>query len=146
MKKCGKCKIIKEYAEYNKKTASKDGYRGNCKKCQALYRLEHKKTFKGKISKTYQDLRNRCKSKYFKNTKYYGLDYCTKDEFYKFSLNDTNYLNLYNKWKETNFQNRKTMPSIDRINNDKGYTTCNIQWVTYEDNLKKGNRKLKTIK
>jgi hypothetical protein len=56
------------------------------------------------------------------------LDWCnsTKKDFIK----------IHRKWKKSNFE-RKLAPSIDRIDNTKGYTFGNLQWITQSQNSKK---------
>jgi len=62
-----------------------------------------------------------------------------KEEFYQWSLNDTQYIRLFSNW-ESSFHILKLSPSIDRINNALGYTLDNCQWLSQRDNAIKGNR------
>jgi hypothetical protein len=48
------------------------------------------------------------------------------------------YFKLYKKWKEKSYKPSLT-PSIDRINNSKGYTFDNIQVITMGENTRKEN-------
>lgn len=41
MKKCSKCKEEKSFDEFYKKSTTKDGYYGHCKKCQNEYSKKH---------------------------------------------------------------------------------------------------------
>lgn len=59
----------------------------------------------------------------------------TKDEFLAFVKN-SNYLKLYKKWEKSNFD-YKLSPSVDRIDNRKGYSLDNIQLITKSENSKK---------
>jgi hypothetical protein len=49
-KVCTKCKIPKNIGEFNKRSALKDGYRTECKKCQAEYNGAYYQTEDGKKS------------------------------------------------------------------------------------------------
>jgi hypothetical protein len=42
MKTCSKCKITKDYPDFYKKSASKDGYRSECKKCNNQFSKDYK--------------------------------------------------------------------------------------------------------
>jgi len=46
------------------------------------------------------------------------------------------FVELHEAWKYSNF-NRKLTPSIDRIDNKKGYTVDNMQWMTLSNNSSK---------
>ena len=41
MKKCTKCKVIKDYKEFRTRKASKDGLQSNCKECEKEQRRAH---------------------------------------------------------------------------------------------------------
>lgn len=41
MKNCSRCFLSKEYCEFSKKTASKDGYKSHCKNCEKLDRMKN---------------------------------------------------------------------------------------------------------
>ena len=41
MKKCTKCKIIKDYKEFRTRKGSKDGLQSNCKECEKEQRKAH---------------------------------------------------------------------------------------------------------
>jgi hypothetical protein len=42
MKVCTKCKVGKEYSEFTKSKANKDGFQAYCKECSSLYHKKHK--------------------------------------------------------------------------------------------------------
>jgi hypothetical protein len=46
------------------------------------------------------------------------------------------FLRLHKQWEKSGFV-RKLTPSIDRINNRKGYVLGNIRWITQERNCRK---------
>lgn len=62
----------------------------------------------------------------------------TKNELKDWLFENTNFQELYNIWVENNF-NKNLKPSIDRLNDYKGYSFNNIQLTTWDKNNKKGN-------
>lgn len=64
---------------------------------------------------------------------------CSQEEFMAFGLADMHLKELISIWIDSGFQ-RKLSPSIDRIDNTKGYTLENMQFITHSQNVSKGNR------
>jgi hypothetical protein len=78
--------------------------------------------------------------------KYKGLPRCTKDEFISRFLKDTNFLNQYKLWQESGFK-RGSAPSIDRIEEEKGYIIENLQFLSnIENGIKSSGLKCVLIK
>ena len=73
---------------------------------------------------------------------YQGLPILPKDEFYKWSINNADFLRLYKDWMASNNE-RKICPSINRIDSTKGYLLGNMEWITHSDNSKRITRILK---
>jgi hypothetical protein len=65
-----------------------------------------------------------------------GKEYCTKSEFMGKFLTDEVFLKQYKKWQKSEYQ-RKSAPSIDRINEDIGYTIDNLQFLSNIENARK---------
>ena len=61
-------------------------------------------------------------------------DYCV---WIKNNIDD--FERLYKEWQESEYS-RKLTPSIDRIDNTKGYTGDNMRWITHSDNSKKSTK------
>lgn len=68
--------------------------------------------------------------------KYEGLPICSREQFYRKFLYSEHYLELFKKWKSSGYC-LKLSPSLDRIDNSKGYTIDNIQIITQSENRKK---------
>lgn len=96
----------------------------------------YEKTFKGFLVRTYRNMKSRVTGIQKKKAHIYlGLEILSKEEFYKFSINNEAYKNLYINWKQKE-HNRKLTPSINRINPDLVYILDNIEWITHSDNSK----------
>jgi len=100
------------------------------------YRANLKFNPKSYLRKRYDSIVGRVKR--FKTYKGRAVSF-TKQEFVNFGLDDPSFNKLYNEWKESGFSYSLT-PSVDRIDNDKGYDLTNIQFITLVDNIKKGTK------
>jgi hypothetical protein len=79
MKKCSKCKNSKELTEFYKKSASKDGYRSECKECSKKYSDENSEVIKEYRNKRYKELKNtdeykKKRNKYYLENKEHSLE------------------------------------------------------------------------
>lgn len=140
-KKCTKCKKLKINTDFYKCSKNKSGLYSSCIVCERLRSFNRKdqkskanaiyyKTIKGHLNSIYNAMLRRCNPNN-KKTKdlYYGVKVLiTKEEFINFSLNNSDYILIYNKWKKTGY-NRKLSPSIDRIDSDLHYSLDNIRWL-----------------
>ena len=67
---------------------------------------------------------------------YKGLPICSKEEFIEVAKNSQKLKELFDRWVESG--NRLHIkPSVDRIDNAKGYTLDNIQFMTWMENTLK---------
>lgn len=60
----------------------------------------------------------------------------TQNQFKEFVLNDKNYPIIHQKWAESGYKTRFA-PSVDRIDNNSGYSLDNIQIITHHENIMK---------
>jgi ribosomal protein L37E len=112
---CSQCKQEKPHKGY-----------GLCLRCYRKYRYY---TVNGFISKMYDGMIQRTKEKNYP-------ELISRKEFYIFAQNSKIFLNLFQVWEKANHP-RKLVPSIDRIDNNLGYSKNNIQFLTQSENAKK---------
>jgi hypothetical protein len=131
-----------------------DGFLGKCKECakedsrgrgkekQADIREYDKLRYRTDIARLkghkYRGIKNRCEGGH-KNRIYFveGLKYLTADEYDVWWENNIqDFEHCYGVWVEPGFKN-KFAPSIDRIDNTKGYVADNMQWLTFSVNCSK---------
>jgi hypothetical protein len=107
---------------------------GKCSSCLRNWKRKNKPSFY--LGTCYSEISRRIKTFDSKRPNYYGLPKCTRDEFINSFKDDSVFLEHWNNWKLTDFK-RGNAPSIDRIDNTKGYTLDNLQWLKHCDNGKK---------
>ena len=132
MKVCTICKISKPLSTYKIVPKNKDGYHSKCKKCLAAYNLSINRSKKGLISILFTRQVTNSKLRGHKPPKY------TRKEFTEWLDTSTVFVSLYNNWVQSGF-NSKLAPSIDRLDDFKGYSFDNIQLITWEDNRRKAH-------
>lgn len=99
------------------------------------YKLSY--DLRGRLTATYAGIRSRCLGKGTRGDRIYkGLAFCERGPFLVWATADERYSKLFYIWKEKGFP-RKLAPSIDRIDNKRGYELDNLQWLTREDNGRK---------
>jgi hypothetical protein len=104
---------------------------------------KYEKTKNGFLMRTYRNMLSRVLGiQKLKAHLYQGLGIIKKEDFYKWSLNDFNFNELFSKWVDSGY-NRKISPSIDRIITELGYEEGNIQWITHSENSRKGATSIK---
>lgn len=74
-----------------------------------------------------------------KRPNYFGKDICTKEEFIGKFLEDPEFLRLFVNWQQNEFK-RKFAPSIDRIDNEKGYKIDNLRFTSHYENSTKDTK------
>ena len=151
MKECTNCKETKKLEDFHKKSSNLDGLEYNCKVCankksrdrrnsnNNIVTKVYERTLKGKLVRTYRNMLSRVKG-VLKNKShlYEGLEILSKEDFYKWSLNNEEYIKLFNNWVDSDYE-LKVSPSIDRKDTSKGYTINNIRWITFSENCSIAN-------
>ncbi len=111
-----------------------------CQNCWHKFKRKNQPNFF--LRTRYTELKQRCIqdnkpcSKY-----YYGLEYCTLEEFLNKFDTDKQFLSLFSKWKENNYK-YSLCPSIDRIEKTKGYIIGNMQFIEHGVNSRKDNENI----
>lgn len=124
------------------KECNKKDVRSNYKKNRKYYQEYDSKRYKHNIERLkrhkYRDLVNRCTGKHKNRTyKVEGLPYLSWEEYCAWwDKNQKDFAVCYYWWMASGFTN-KLAPSIDRIDEDGGYTPDNMQWLLLTDNCKK---------
>lgn len=154
LKKCSRCKEIKLITDFHKTKRLKSGRQVYCKTCVSKilhsyyknnrakvlnnthkYKLfflsERKKNLKYFVMKMYHLMYDRVKG--YTHINYKGKPICTRQEFYNFALNNKQLKILFDNWIKGGYKAGE-VPSIDRIENNKGYTLDNIQFLTWYQN------------
>lgn len=158
-KTCQNCHSEKPADYFYKSKSSKDGYASTCKIC---YRLNQKKYDKNRSKDYYRERSSRSYSLH-KDSLYHFLCFrywnlssrvrvgernkskfffikdkvCSKDNFVRFGMTNWKLKELFAEWKRLGYPKDK-IPSVDRINFNKGYTIDNIQFITVLENTIKG--------
>jgi hypothetical protein len=148
MKKCKDCGKLKKQEDFY-------GIQGECKECSKkrigdnwkkkreyyrLYDIKRQRTSFDRIFKhRFYGIKARVNGYAIRKYQVEGTIMFSKEEFLKWCDQKNNFKTfnyLFKKWSEENYPRRLT-PSIDRIDNKKGYTLKNIHWITQKENSSK---------
>ena len=118
-KKCNECNEIKTVDNFFKGGRDKDGYQPKCKPCwkQYITRIRHSK--EGLIGFIYTSQKKASRQRGHLMPSY------TKDELYLWVTSQPKYNTLYENYVHSGY-NKLYIPSIDRLDNIKGYFLDNI--------------------
>jgi len=110
---------------------------GMCSACLRRTKRETKPEFY--LGTCYSEMTRRVKTYDPKRPRYFNLSICNRDEFKEKFKKDPQFLKLYKNWQSHGFK-RKHAPSIDHINNEKGYTLDNLEFTSHYENSVKDQR------
>ena len=126
MKTCSVCKKNLPLDMFNKQSTGKQGVRADCKDClKRFIRSKH-----GVINQMYSSSISRTKKKGFTPVSF------TKEELKKWVYSRKEFHTLYDKWVLEDYPTA-LKPSLDRLDDYKGYSLYNIRIVTANTNVKR---------
>ena len=108
--------------------------------CNAVTK-KYERTKKGKLMRTYRNMQSRVTG-IIKNKRhlYDGKGIVARDEFYDWSLSQSEFHRLYDDWVKSGYKNTLS-PSIDRIDTNLGYVSGNMRWLTHSENSALSSRR-----
>jgi hypothetical protein len=124
---CGKERTLSEFG-YNKLT--NDGRQSWCRVCDYERILNWKRGKSGLISIIYSSQISSSRKRGYNPPEY------SKQELMDWLFSKNKFHEIYDKWVESGYD-KWTKPSVDRIDDYKGYSLGNIQIMTWRENLDK---------
>jgi len=132
MRVCTKCETSKPTDSFTKNSRSPDGIGYMCKECRDLEYEKTKHSIDRLFSVIYSSQKANSKTREHKEPAYTKkqlrewVEITNKDKFDK----------LLDNWIESGYK-KMYKPSVDRLDDSKGYTLDNIQLVTFQENVDK---------
>jgi len=127
MKVCKQCKAMKELSQFRK---TKSGYGTTCKQCYNDNSAKYFKTKQGIVARIYN------KQKSSSRIRGHACPLYSCQELREWMFSKSKFHKIFNLWESLNYE-ISYAPSIDRIDDNKGYSFDNIQILTWEENKKK---------
>lgn len=148
-KQCKQCKISKRLSEFHKHPQMKDGHINICVICKRKEISDNSKktgydkkrqrySIKRIFSHRYAGMKQRVNGLAIRKYPVEGKSLLSKEEFIEWCYEKNNlykFSGIYRKWEKSNFK-RMDSPSINRIDDTKGYEKGNIEWLSVSDNMK----------
>jgi len=127
-KKCTVCKKTKLIRKFSKNKNNLDGHMYRCKECRKKGRKSRNMfvcdLYSGQLKRSRQSG--------------YGLPEYNLEQLRTWIFVQDNFEQLYVNWEKSGFD-RNLTPSVDRLDDYKGYSFGNIRLVTWRENMMKGN-------
>jgi len=128
---CTKCKINKSTTEFKKDRTKIDGLYSSCKKCVSFDRKISERKLENLPTRIYHHQVETSKKREHKLPAY------TREQLKEWLLSQDKYHTIHSQWADSGYKKELT-PSVDRLDDYKGYRFDNIQITTWEDNNLKG--------
>lgn len=132
MKTCTICKTTKNESEFSRNKSTKDGINRCCRQCNNERVKAYARTKDGIVTKIYSNQRDNSKKRNHQMPTY------SKQELKDWLFSQPKFHILYDNWKRLDYQ-KGYKPSVDRKNDNIGYTMANIQIMTWGENKAKGH-------
>ena len=132
-------KIWKQEKELNylgKRKTMSDGYKNDCKQCEAEDSTKRQRTKFGIFARLYSHQCEASRKRGHEKPQY------TWNELRSNFIDTPLFNKIYDEWVKSNFLKEKA-PSFDRIDNSKGYSFDNIRLTTWKENDILGSQYLK---
>jgi 5-methylcytosine-specific restriction endonuclease McrA len=137
---CSKCKKIRRIENFNKDKTHRDGLQSRCKFCRNIWRVKNKAKLRKRAKIYYDTHQDKIKSTYYSPAGIYtSLKARAKHRNIIFDINKVNFINWYENQKQICHYCSRTLKeinqikfgrsnklTIDRKDNNKGYTLDNI--------------------
>ena len=134
---CRKCNTLKCLDEFHKDKNTKDGYMTICIYCKEVNRIKYSHTLNGVVNCIYSQQKRSSKHR-----GHYPPLY-SFDEFYDWITKGLSFNHIFDNWENSGYM-KKLKPSVDRLDDTKGYSLGNIRLVTWEENNKKSHKDMIT--
>ena len=132
-KECTVCNTVKSLDYFYKNRTRTDGHASECKQCASEAEMIRRRSKEGLIKNIYGKQLRSSKERNHNPPSY------QKHELIKWCLNQQKFHDLYDDWVNSNYEKDLT-PSIDRLDDYKGYSFVNIQLITWRENYLKAHK------
>lgn len=149
-KECKTCGEVKYLEMFPLNKSAPNGRGATCKCCVNTKRRQYRKdtnnleskkyekTVKGFLMRTYRNMQSRVTGVQKKKAHLYkGLDLLPREDFYTWALCSEDFKLLWEDWIVSQYDQKLT-PSVDRVDSSKGYSLCNMRWITHSENSRLG--------
>ena len=129
MKNCKRCKQLKALDAFSKASANSDGHSHTCKPCVVDRNREYWRTPEGRMSQIYAIQTVSSKERGHPPPQY------SRKELTVWAFNQ-GLVELVTAWADSGYS-KDLAPSVDRLDDSKGYSFSNIRLVTWQENNEK---------
>jgi len=126
-KKCPKCKVVKTREGFGLDNRRTDKMQCWCRECTNNSKRYFYRTEKGVLSSIYNSQKNSSIKRNHHQPMY------TREQLFSWATSQKIFNELYNQWVASGFETSKR-PSVDRLDESKGYSFDNIQLMTWGEN------------